>query len=187
MIEKNDNLSEFFSLIAPIVIIAVLILAWICKHLYPEKKYKSEVAEDYGVSKYTISKWTESFCPTEVVQKYVGERIQKITLKDIEPHLGKPSDIPFYFKGGKVKTQIISKDDLWKAYHNMSDRTLLRRIKAIENPMETIRMSHETYLSLKSFPPSKMNLICNYLESLGYKRKKEALSQITRHSDRLVA
>lgn len=193
MIENNDNINEQFTSIAPIVIVAVLVLCFLFriwwKQLYPEEKYKSEVAKDYGVSKYHLSKWIKSLCPIEVVQKH-GGKTQKILLKDIEPHLGKHTEIPTYsIKGGiegRIEKQIIKKEDLWKAYEDMSDSTLYRIIKAIENPIETIGMSRKTYSSLKSFPPSKMNLICDYLESLGYERKKKALCKISRQNLNLL-
>lgn len=184
MINNDNNLNEFFSSIAPIVIIALLILAWIYKHFYPEKKYKSEVAKDYGVSKYILSKWIKFHCSEKVAIKYVGEKTQIIRLSDIQPALGYPSSFPKYLKTGKL-TSIMNKNDLERAF-DISRSKLNRAINKIENPIDKIGMDISTYKSSNTFPPSIMNKMCNYLHDIKCYGKKP-MCQNARQSLDLVA
>lgn len=135
-------------------------------YIFTKRKYKAVLQKEYGVNPYVFNGWIKTFCPEDISQKYVGQKIKTIQAQDVYKSLGKPDDCPKYTHNRKI----ISKEDLRRAY-NISDATLRRDIKKIVNCEEQIGMSLQTYKDLHKFPPSKMILICQYLEENNRKRK----------------
>jgi len=101
-------------------------------------------------------------------------------LVDIERTLGYPSSFPKYHKRGEL-TSIMNKNDLERAF-DISRSTLNRVISKIENPKDKIGMNIITYKSSRTFPPSVMNRICNYLHHIECYGKKP-MYQNTRQFD----
>lgn len=145
--------------------IAIAIGAWYSS-LFEHKKTKSELQKEYEVEPYVLSKWMLNFCPKEISQKYVGQKVKKVMPSEIYEYLGKPNTYPYFSHDRKI----ITKNHLRRAY-NISASTLMRELKKIDIPEDIIGMSLQTYKDLNSFPPSRMILICQYLEEKGRKRR----------------
>lgn len=169
--DSLDDISEeglryyWVAFLIVLVFIAIAIGAWYSS-LFEQKKTKSELQKEYEVEPYVLSKWILNFCPEQISQKYVGQKIKKVKPSEIYEYLGKPNAYPHFSHNRKI----ITKDYLRRAY-NISASTLMRELKKIEVPEEVIGMSLHTYKNLNSFPPSKMTLICKYLEEQGRKRQ----------------
>ena len=148
------------------ILLFILIAVSAIFYFFTKKEYKAVLHKRYGVTPYIFNKWIELFCPEEIVQKYVGQKVKTVLTADIYRYLGKPDSYPCFTQDRKIT----SKDDFQRAY-NISLSTLTRDIKKIEDPENTIGMSIGNYKTLQSFPPSKMILICKYLEGQGRKRR----------------
>jgi len=179
----NITQEELKELCPRFLLILFLIIVFF-RIIFPTKKCKSKVASEYGISKYTLSRWIEFFCPQEIAKKYVGKKIQYVQIFDVYTYLGRPYAFPEYFKCGQL-TPIMTKDDLLRAF-DISCSKLNRIIKKIENPIDIIGMDMETYKSLKRFPPSKIRKIYNYLLDIKCQGEKPKY-QITRQSLDLFA
>lgn len=160
--DREQSLKWFWFII---LFVLVFIIGPIV-YIFTKRKYKAVLQKEYEVNPYVFNGWIKAFCPEEISQKYVGQKIKTIQASDVYSYLGKPGNCPQYSHNRKI----ISKDDLRRAYE-ISESTLRRDIKKAVNLEEQIGMSLQTYKDLHKFPPSKMVLICQYLEEKGRKRK----------------
>lgn len=119
---------------------------------------KSSLAKEYGVSIKVLMKWLKLFGSEEAKNLYIGTIPNIVSRKHFTECLGSPEDYP-KDEAGFINTKPkISKAGL------VSERTMLRRIKEIENPEVEIGMSLDAYRKLKYFPPKHVNWIIDYLK-----------------------
>ena len=155
---ENEKNSILGYLILGIIFIGGIFAAWYWGLL--GKVSKSDLANDYGVKVKILMKWMDLFGNEETKAIYVGKHQKRVNRIDFTNCLGHYRDYRKVEEGFAQTRPTISKALF------MSERTLLRRIQAIEFPEKAIGMSRKTYDDLKYFPPKQANNIISYLESI---------------------
>lgn len=147
-------------------IFILALVAWILSKIFPkeeQKKYKAQLAKEYGVSTKVLMYWLKIFTNDAFKAQYVQTKKQLLPIDTIAFYIGKPEDRPFDKQERPIKT----KAELAKVLF-ISNSTLTERVKSIKLPESYLRMNYEQYSQLRTLPPLQVKLLLEQMKINGF-------------------